>query len=153
MISLDEQKRVTVFAFGTTGFPSPRFLCSLLSALSQALSEQNVEPFSVIITQPELSPADLQCREFLDEEDGGEQITPPRKIFEHGTIQSMQFKGLGDVMMPWIPQRAVLAHENVLLFGTHCGFELMSEALLAYPFHSKLINLQMLSEWLTVGWE
>ena len=55
---------------------------------------------------------------------------PQRVVFKYDLNYNLSLKVPDNVMMvPWVPQQAVLAHHNLNLFLTHCGMHRVLEAI------------------------
>ena len=118
---------VVVLAFGSTGTPTPAFLRALLTGFDRAF-ERLGTPHRLL----------LSCL-WAPNTDADKQVDDNAvQQFVNGTTRD-QWTTLR--LERWIPQKQVLSHRSVVLFGTHCGFGSVSEGLywglplLAYPFY------------------
>ena len=148
---LDHFPSVVVLAFGTTGMPSSSFICKLLQGLSSA-NDKRGERQSVMVASLALSAADLSDCLGVSDPPLGTSVHDSFYVDTHSDaaawenarldLQPGRLPGLNDVIVvSWMAQKAILAHANVKIFGSHCGFGSLSEAMyfgkpvLAYPFH------------------
>jgi hypothetical protein len=132
------QRRIVVLAFGSTAVPTPPFIDALVDA-SVALVLQRADVRIVIA-------ASWRASEFhrsIERHCGGAAPADAVLLCEQRVL-----------LAKWIVQRVVLARPNVALFGSHCGWGSMSEALyfgkpvLAFPFaFDQADNAQRAVEW------
>ncbi|CAN0902874.1 UDP-glycosyltransferase 88A1 [Linum grandiflorum] len=133
MTWLDSQpKRSVVFlCFGSLGIFSRDQLREIAIGL-----EKSMEPFLWVVRDPPKPNGDNKNLAVLEAEEEGLETLLPEGFLE-------RTKGRGLVVKSWAPQVAVLGHESVGGFVTHCGWNSVLESvragvpMVAWPLYAE----------------